>query len=476
MILVNIRLLSELPLALALSRRLHARGETLAFCAETDDPVTTARIDTAVADFNARSINMAAKVRAVEAKGNAPSWAGRMSSSARAWLPDRRSADDRALDESPRGKAFLIALSYELVAAREVIAQIKPDLLVVFQDGVSANYALIKAARESGVPIVDCPYGSGTSRDFDDYLDEKAAEDNLHVTDGPFGERVQREYPHWVRHDKRGAVLMFPGEYILVRERLGLSLPLPWVIHGGAADLLAAESEVMYERYLEEGIAATKVKLTGTVYCDVMADRLSSSPEAMAAFAGARKIRSGSTSVLVSLPPSLHGIRSRFSEFETYEAGCEAIVQMFRSRPNVSAVVSLHPNASAEQRRFVENLDLPVSTDWVVPLIPTFDVFFTTFSSTIRWAIASGKPVLNYNMYSYNNHDYDTVEGVFTHRHLREVEATLDRLLDDREYAVVSTRQKADGARWGMMDGQNFERIYGAVSALRPSRPGEARR
>ena len=54
---------------------------------------------------------------------------------------------------------------------------------------MSANVALIRAAKDAGVPILDYPYGSGSTRDFDDYLEEKAAENNLNFADGPFGER-----------------------------------------------------------------------------------------------------------------------------------------------------------------------------------------------------------------------------------------------------------------------------------------------
>lgn len=467
MILVNIRLLSELPIARELCRRLIERGEALTFCAEIDDGEVGERICRAATDLDAGYLNFAELVRAESASTATPKSGGRVSKVIAGWT---RSAEDRALDESPRGRAFLAGLSSELAAARRAMAIAKPHLLVVFQDGVSANSPLIRAAIDAGVPILDCPYGSGSTRDFDDYLEEKAAENNLNFADGPFGERVKRDYPHWVRQAKPGEVLMFPAEYVLVRERLGLSLPLPWVIHGGLADVLAAESEMMRRHYLSDGIAAEKIRLTGTVYCDVMFDALAASPEAKAAYEGATKIQLGKTSVLLSLPPSLHGIRGQFSEFATYEDACHAIVDMIRRHPQVSASVSLHPNAPAEQRAFIDSLGLPVVDRWIISLIPAFDLFFTTFSSTIRWAIACGKPVLNYNMYTYNCPDYDGVDGVITHAKLQAIEARLDQLSDDGAYAACAAAQQKAGQEWGMLDGRNFERLYAVINKLRDRR------
>jgi hypothetical protein len=469
-ILFNVRLLSELPLAAELARRYAAAGEPIAFCSETMATDADTAIRRTAEQLSARCYNMEALAGEHAQR--------RAQSPLRAVSGLARRAMARVVKDAPQPfeQPFIDELSAQHAAATAILRDCRATALIVGQDGMSGNAVLIGAAAELGIPIVDCPYGFGTSRDFDDYLDEKAGEGSLHRADGPLGERIKQECPQWVRPGRHGDVLMYAPQYILARERFGLSLPLPWTIHGGAADLLAAESERMFRHYLAEGIAAEKVRLTGTVYCDVMADRLAASPDLGAAYSQSHKIRPGTTTVLVSLPPSLHGIRARYSEFDTYDAGCRAIARMIVSRPGVSAVVSLHPNAPAEQRVMVEQLGLQVSTEWIVSLIPACDVFFTTFSSTIRWAIACGKPVLNYNMYSYNNHDYDEVAGVYTSPRLGDVEARLDQLLDDRHYHAVAGRQKIDGAEWGMMDGRNFDRIRSAVTELRQSFSAEARR
>lgn len=460
--LFNIRLLSELPLANALGRGFIGRGWNVAFCAEHDSGAAAA-IQIAADCLGARFLNAEPAVR-------------RHRDRLQASTPHRlRRRAERAVgrvipaetflagDETIQG--FIDEFAALLAASSDVLDDARPAVVIVGQDGMSGNPALIRAAQARGIPVVDCPYGFGTTRDFDDYIDEKAGERALKFAEGKFGDRIRRQHRQWIRRTRHGDVLMFPAEYILARERMQMTLPLPWVIHGGTADVLAAESAVMEKHYLQEGINPKKVKLTGTAYCDAMRKQLDAVPAAAVAFEASTKIQNGRTSVLVSLPPSLHGIRARLCEFDSYEKGCAAILAMVK-RSGIDAVISLHPNAPAEQRGFVNGLGLEVSDEWVIDLIPRFDIFLTTFSSTIRWAIACGKPVLNYNMYGYNNHDYDGVAGVFTHARLQDVAAAFEQLIDDRRFATVAAEQKAAGAAWGIMDGRNFDRIHDVVSQL----------
>ncbi|MBV6410848.1 MAG: hypothetical protein LC123_14205 [Burkholderiales bacterium] len=463
MILLNVRLLSELPLVMELARRLKSKGEALAICAESETDETKF-IRAAASELHARYYNMESLTMesAVASHRSLRIWA---------WLRKQiRNALSRATDEDdPQLAAFVSYFSRQIEAAHSILRETKPSILIVVQDGVSGNCALIRAARDQGVPVADFPYGFGTSRDFNDYIEEKNVEGELVVLDGSRRDWIERNCPQWIRSSPFGDVLMFPPAYIQAREKLGLSLELPWVVHGGQSDLLAAESPIMYRHYLEEGIRPGKVKLVGTLYCDVIYDVLAGSPQFGAAYRETRKIRPGHTSVLISLPPSYHKTRPGKNEFATYEAACAAIVKMVVSCENASGMISLHPTASSELRRFVKSLGLPVVDEWIIPLIPQCDIMLTTFSSTIRWAIACGKPVLNYNMYGYRCHDYDNVDGVITSPHLEEIRRNFVRLTNDGIYSEVALRQKEDGKQWGMIDGSNFDRAYQAINDIRQS-------
>jgi len=126
----------------------------------------------------------------------------------------------------------------------------------------------------------------------------------------------------------------------------------------------------------------------------------------------------------------------------------------------------LHPNMPPAQVELMRGHGIDVSDEWVIRLIPQADIYFTTFSSTIRWAIACGKPVINYNAYGYNSTYYADVEAVYTISSFETARAQLTALADDAEYARAAARQRTAGTGWGTIDGENFNRLYEAMSEL----------
>jgi hypothetical protein len=88
-------------------------------------------------------------------------------------------------------------------------------------------------------------------------------------------------------------------------------------------------------------------------------------------------------------------------------------------------------------------------------------------SSTIRWAVACGKPVITYDVYRYRYTDYLGLKGVIT---IEEQELFLDLL---RRMATesgfrneIAEFQRADAPRWGNLDGRAGERIVALFHEL----------
>jgi hypothetical protein len=49
----------------------------------------------------------------------------------------------------------------------------------------------------------------------------------------------------------------------------------------------------------------------------------------------------------------------------------------------------------------LRSLGAEISTSHTATLVPQSDLFVASVSSTIRWALAMGKPVLNYEVFRY---------------------------------------------------------------------------
>jgi hypothetical protein len=106
--------------------------------------------------------------------------------------------------------------------------------------------------------------------------------------------------------------------------------------------------------------------------------------------------------------------------------------------------------------------------------VPLCDLYVASVSSTIRWAIACGKPVINYDVYQYGYADYVGVAGVLLVRTRMEFRDALRKLSGDASVRdKLAERQRNDSSRWGMLDGRSGRRIVallrGATAVGDPS-------
>lgn len=351
--------------------------------------------------------------------------------------------------------------------ARTMLNATNADLLIVCEDGISGNLPLISAAIKQKIPVLDCPYGYGTSRDLEKDLSNKISQGTAKMAVGPLGEEVTKKYPHWVKKGNNAGAIMYVPEFILAREELGITLRDAWIIHGGLSDILAVESQAMFDHYLSEGIPKEKLVLTGAMYADVLNDSIESAPFLKRAFKTGRKINTGRTSILVSWPPSYHATNGSLCEWNTYEDLTRTIFAHLAALKNVDVTLSLHPATEDGARQIALDAGLNISTEFVVELIPKHDVYLTCFSSTIRWAIAAAKPVVNYDFYGFDLPDYDTCPGVITIRDFKEYSRICEKLTSDQNYyKSVFSKQKKVADNWGITDGRNFHRIHEVVQSL----------
>jgi glycosyltransferase involved in cell wall biosynthesis len=391
----------------------------------------------------------------------------------------RRRAE-KVLDITPNRIVDHLARQFrdEIAAARLVLRRHRPAAIVVGEDGVSGNGPLIRAAQEAGIVVLVLPYEISGREDFVNYVEEKRREGRLlTLGDSDDDRRVAERHPNWILPTSYGDVVIYPSHFILAREIAGLGVPDPWTTHGGTADYLAVGSESMREHYRREGLPEEKLIGLGSPYCDAMSDVLAADATAARAFAQATKIVPGRTRILISLPPSYHETRPGTSEFPTYEAMCRATVDACLSVPGAEVTLSIHPATPPEQQALLRRMDVTIFPEWVIRLIPRHDIFVTTFSSTIRWALACGKPVINYDAYQFRLEAFREARAMTTVRRTADLATQLTALADDETFARAAQRAAADSHNWGSLDGQNTRRIVKFLKRARPrGAPGPLRR
>jgi hypothetical protein len=371
----------------------------------------------------------------------------------------------RPAGDAGRVRELRAILAAQLAAARRLLSTLQPSAIVAGEDGISAPLAIHAAARHAGIRVVVVPFGYGVRRDLETALDAKAAHGELVTATGRWGGLIRARAPHWIKAGAHAGALMYEAAYIVAAESLGITLRDPWIIHGGYADRLCVESEQMGAVYRSEGIPESKLVPTGTPYCDVMVRALERNAAARAAVRQPRRIDPGVTRVLVSWPPSYHADRGALSEFPSYREMSVSVLGWLSRLPGCSVTVSLHPATLAADRAALIENGVRLSDDYVIELIPQHDVFVTYFSSTIRWAVAAGKPVINFDLYKLGLTVFDNAPGVLTVASFTDFQREMTQLAtEESAFADAARRQIAAAPAWGTLDGLNTARVIAAIT------------
>ncbi|PCI02480.1 MAG: hypothetical protein COB78_13265 [Hyphomicrobiales bacterium] len=361
----------------------------------------------------------------------------------------------------PLNLTYCDILLRQKAACRRFLLEGQIDTVIVCEDGPGGCSALISVAQDMGKLVADMPFGIGEMHDYEMYLENRAEENSLNlVSEDKIGAALRKYAPKWILPSAHGDLTLFASEFVLARIAVGLDLPEPWVVHGGTSDVMFAESEAMEHIYQRENVPAEKRVMTGSCYADVVYDEIFKDEALKRAYETASLIDPDNPKILVALPPSYHGERK--AEFETYQETVELLLSGCKeAHPRAHITVSVHPATDDATRQIVSDLADEVSDEWLLKLIAKTDAFIPVFSSTIRWALMAKKPIVNYDLYQFGFLTYDKSTPVFTTKQLKVAMENLKGILASPEsYHLAALDVSKCSAEWGMMDGQNFERIW----------------
>jgi hypothetical protein len=355
-----------------------------------------------------------------------------------------------------------IAIAGSLILEKAVTA------VIVFEDNLSTDRMLLRAAQTRGIPVIDYPYEISGEEDFERDIAEKFVRgDAILVSKDAFGQLIRANFPHWIRATPRGDVLPFAGAVAAAFEETRISPPTPWLVHSGSADCLIADSDHFADLYALSGVPATKIRTIGNVFGDIVLAQVNKDPSRRNAFDAASKLNLEKTEVLLSLPPSYHGTRAAFAEFPSYADTLAALSESISGIDNLVVRASVHPNTLDEDAKIYENY-FEICSRSVIDEISRHDLYVTCQSSTIRWAICARKPVINWDMYQFDVTVWDQCPGVLKVESMRECVVQIARLRDPQVYQHYARLQAQDTPKWALLDGRSSERFLRVLRELCP--------
>lgn len=361
---------------------------------------------------------------------------------------------------------YLWFLFRRLQFLSRLFRQHKPSLLVLGGDIVGYDTAVfIKAAHREHIPAVVIPGWEAGGWEFAELVQHNP----VYSLEKWSNRLVGRLYPRWVYEHNGRRLLPLPASQILAREWLGLAPDLPWVLHSGSADAIAVESEVMRLNCISEGLPPEKLILTGSTVHDLMAKTIKEAAQRREDLYKKLSMPLERPMLLSALPPDyLYTIGMRPEcDFQIYNELVYFWVQSLAAINGYNIVITLHPSAAYAGMQSIEQWGVKIAREKTAELIPVCDLFVASISSTIQWAIACGKPVVNYDVYRFRYPDFKGVPGVITFEKKEEFLPTLQRLTQDPHfYTEIAHHQAARANQWGRLDGQSGHRILQLFNQL----------
>ena len=273
----------------------------------------------------------------------------------------------------------------------------------------------------------------------------------FHVT-GWLDRAIAKWFPGWVLLRRGRELFRVQPPRILAMEMLRLAPPKPWLFNSSYADVITIESEAMVEYSGGAGMPREQMHVVGSTADDLMAEAAANADARRAELCRSFGLPPDRPVILTALPPDflyVAGGRPE-CEFSDYRALVDFWVKSLCAVDGYNVIISMHPSTHPDEMRFLEEHGARIAAAGTPQLIPLCEFFAASVSSTIRWAIACGKPVVDYDIYGYDyKDDFDDIGGVISVSKQSDFHAALNRLAHDKAfYAECRDKQLAVSRHW----------------------------
>jgi hypothetical protein len=336
-----------------------------------------------------------------------------------------------------------------------LIREYQPSLLVVCDENAGyLTHIPIRICRMHKIETINMPYTIANASEAAETFHNSFE----HLVTGNFiNLQVARAYPRWAHVHRGKNLLRLPAAMIIPMERAGYGPSRPWILNSEGTTFIAVENERMLEYYRHENPDDEQLVVTGALYDDVLAQSVKQADQKRLELIRELGLQNGLPVLLCALPPSQF---PRDCGFADYESLLAFWMSSLNSISGWNIVIRPHPRLTEDQIDMLVKFGFKISRWDTALLVPLCDLYVASVSATIRWAIACGKPAINYDVYQMKYKDYQDAGGVITVSNKSDFVKALTRMCTDKVYyQQIQELQKHEMRQWGNLDGKSSERI-----------------
>jgi hypothetical protein len=344
----------------------------------------------------------------------------------------------------------------------KVIKDYHPNALIVPACSVGYNVPVYAAqSHKLNLPTICIPFAIS---------DKDAAQKAIRFSPKSAPDYLMNRYfrsifAKWYLSAPHGFCPVLPAEILVAYKFAGIDAKFPLSFYGTRVDRLLLENEYMLHHARAQSFDAGSVEVTGSIFDDELAavrrERESLYKQLCMRFSwdAARPL------VCIALPPFVRE-KENNERFFDFDVLAEKFLPKACDFTHVNVLVSLHPRIS---RDLIASFQCPANVillhEPVERFIPFCDIFVSTYSSTIRTAVAMGIPVINYDILDFDYELFRDLKGVV---HVSDeygyVECLSDALKKGAGYAALIEQLQTGNLLRSAFDGRSSERILNAIT------------
>jgi hypothetical protein len=328
------------------------------------------------------------------------------------------------------------------------------DAVVLAEDNVERDsYGWIAGAKRRGIKTVVSSYGAISDQEAVSAYRSSAS----HAVSTTQAQLIRQYIPQWLAEGDGFAITRLPLAEAIARELTGTAMFNPWLVNTGHADVIAIESAAMKQTYLKFGFLDAKLKPIGHPLHDTLSVVALERLERRTALFAKYNLPANRPLAVVAMPPNQFSSRS--CVYRNYADVISAFAHLPGVLARVNVVVSPHPNISAEGRELIRATGAALVETTVSELLPMADIYICSISSTIKWALGCGIPVIDFDCYGYGYPDYLDLPQVVSVSDETEFRSALLRFRKHEDRMQLAALARSGAEHWGKFDGRATDRL-----------------
>lgn len=334
------------------------------------------------------------------------------------------------------------------------LARLGVDAVLLAEDNVERDsYAWIAGAKRRQIKSVVVSYGALSEQEAINAYKRS----QIHSVDQTQANFIRKWFPHWLAEGDDFRITRIPFHTALAREFTNTAPFNPWLVNAGHADSIIVESQRMRNSYIDAGFSGHSVQSIGHPTQDTLALKFLDRDNLRSRACERYGLDKSLPIAAIAMPPdntaTTTGCYTEYSE----------VIRAFSEIPNntlhMNILISPHPNIPNYVREHLAARGYLCINGSASDIIPIADLYIASVSSTIKWAMSCGLPILNYDCYNYNYNDYKQCLQVIEVNSEQLYRDSLELLNIPEKRARLTEIAKAEAQEWGTLDGGATDRL-----------------